>query len=166
MLLLLSRNASEVPIHEVPIQPRAHWSPKPRCDEDQTHVQIVRPVDVAELRGHARRHEIIPREQDPVAEEDQARGQLEEDPQRGDRVRDPEPVVAATVSLGGEGPPRDVEMVVVARVVTDPACFLIAIVEVGAVPGRGRDRAIPDNVAARLRVEEEHRHKDGGGKDG
>lgn len=166
LLLLLSCNASEIPIHDKTIQPRAHRGPQTRRDEYQTQVQIIHPVDVVELRWHARRHEAIPREQNPVTEEDQARGQLEEKPQRGDWVRDPEPVAAAAPSLRREGTPRGVELVVIARVATDSPCFPVAVVEVGAVPGRGRDGAVPDDVAARLRVEEEHRHEDGGGEDG
>ena len=45
-------------------------------------------------------------------------------------------------------------------------CLFVAIVEVGAVPGRGRDGAVRNDIAARLRVEEEHWHEDRRGEDG
>lgn len=75
-------------------------------------------------------------------------------------------VVAAAASLPGEGTPRVAERIVVARVVTNFPCFLVAIVEIGAVPGRGRDGAIPNDIAARLRVEEEHWQEDRRGEYG
>ena len=46
------------------------------------------------------------------------------------------------------------------------SCFLVAVVEVGAVPGRGTDGAVRNDIAARLRVEEEHWQEDRRGEDG
>ena len=79
-MLLLSCDASEIPIHEVSVQPRAHRGTQTRREKDQTHMQITHPVDVAELRWHARRHEVKTRKQNPIAKQDKTRGQLEEDP--------------------------------------------------------------------------------------
>ena len=75
-------------------------------------------------------------------------------------------MVAAAASLRGEGIPRGTEIIVVARGVTSSPCFIVVIIKVGAVPGRGRDGAIPNDIAARLRVKEEHWHEARRGKDG